>query len=144
MFFLVCCQGNISPLLSQPRWQICFRYLFNIIYPRPSKKRRHDPGRVAGSFSYHGIDGECTVIKYSKQQFLNSFHYFFFFSLFLSCFLLQYIFTIFGLGLGLGPGLWSFYTVREDIKYQNLIEQMTPVLGPDYMRRVGPATGPTR
>ena len=88
--------------------------------------------------------GNVTGIKYSKQQFLNSFHHFFFFSLFLSCFLLQHIFIIFGLGLALGPGLWSFYTVRERSKYQSLIEQMTPVLGPDYMGRVGPAAGPTR
>ena len=80
-----------------------------------------------------GSMGNATGITHSKQQVLNSFHHFLFFSLFLSCFLLQHIFGIFGLGLALGPGLWIFYTVRERSKYQNLFEQMTPVLDLDYI-----------
>ena len=51
-----------------------------------------------------------------------------FYSLFLRCFLFQHIFTIYGLGLALGPGLWCFYTVRERSECQNLIEQMTQII----------------
>ena len=62
------------------------------------------------------------------QQFLNSFHQFFFSSLFLNCFLVEHVFTIYGLELALGLGLWSFYTIRERSEYQNLIQQMAQII----------------